>query len=76
MILEGINNDGGIGGGGGGVEEALRPPRFERSWFWVAASVLAWVAFWDLADRHQAHMLSRIISWAAVLAAIWVANNL
>jgi len=50
--------------------------RFERPWFYVAASILAWVVFWDMADRHQEHIFSRLLAWSAVLTAIWAANNL
>ena len=49
---------------------------FRRPWFFVAATVLAWMAFWDMADRHQESVLSRLLAWTTVLAALWAANNL
>lgn len=58
------------------IMEAQDEVYFERRWFFVAASILAWVVFWDMADRHQEHAFSRLLAWSAVLAAIWVANNL
>jgi len=50
--------------------------RMERKWFYVTASVLSWIVFWDLADRHQDNALSRAVSWAAVAVAIWVAIHM
>ena len=58
------------------LELRRREPRFERHWFYVAASITAWVVFWNLADRHQENISSRLLAWGAVLAAFWVANNL
>jgi len=48
--------------------------QFERPWFYVLASILAWVVFWDLADQNQHHVLSRLLAWSAVFVAIWVAR--
>ena len=50
--------------------------RFKRPWFYICASVLAWVVFWDLADRHQANAISRLLAWGAVYAAFWVGRNM
>jgi len=51
--------------------------RFERQWFYVAASVLvAWNAFWAMADRHQNDPASQRLAWMLVLVALWAANTL
>lgn len=48
--------------------------RFKRQAFYVCASILAWVVFWDLADQNQASVLSRFLAWGTVLAAFWLAR--
>lgn len=48
--------------------------RFKRQAFYVCASILAWVVFWDLADQNQASLLSRLLAWGTVLAAFWLAR--
>lgn len=47
--------------------------RFEREWFFIASSILAWVAFWDLADRQHENPHVHMLAWMCVFVAIWVA---
>lgn len=58
--------------------DGVRPDgiRFERQWFFVAASILAWWRFWNLADAHQHDRRSQIMAWTAVGLAIWAATYL
>ena len=49
--------------------------RFRRDWFYFWASVLAWVLFWEHADRHQASPHAQLLSWTIVLVAMWVAST-
>lgn len=48
--------------------------RFKRHAFYVCASILAWVVFWDLADQNQNSILSRLLAWGTVLVAFWLAR--
>ena len=50
--------------------------RFQRHGFNAGASVLAWVAFWDMANRHQDDWRFQMLSWACVITAIWASVNL
>ena len=60
-----------------GWEEVVeREARFGRQWFYVASTITAWVVFWELADRHQENVLSRILAWGTVAVAIWAAANM
>ena len=48
--------------------------RFKREAFYVCASILAWMVFWDLADQNQNSILSRLLAWGTVLVAFWLAR--
>lgn len=50
-----------------------RDVRFEREWFYVAAAVLGWVAFWDMADRHQGNFRAHALAWLAIGIAVMTA---
>lgn len=47
--------------------------RFGREWFYVASSIMAWIAFWQMADRHQHEAASQRLAWLTVLIALWAA---
>jgi len=47
--------------------------RFPRPSFYFAASVLAWVVFWELAERNQQNPHSQAMAWLFVFVAAWVA---
>jgi len=47
--------------------------RFPRQSFFIAASVLAWVVFWELAERHQRSPYTQTMAWLFVFVAIWLA---
>lgn len=49
--------------------------RFERQTFYIVASILAWVVFWQLADAHAQSPHAQLIAWFIVLVAVWVAEN-
>ena len=53
----------------------LEDLRFQRHWYFVAASILAWVAFWQLADRNAQHAYAQVLAWTAVFVAIWIASE-
>lgn len=57
--------------------QELRPEdaRFERSWFWVTLPILAWVAFWRIADEHMENPHAQALCWFIVLLAVWAAAN-
>ena len=72
--LRSANGD--LDGAEGWEEIVEREARFGRQWFYVASTVTAWVVFWELADRHQENVLSRILAWGTVAVAIWAAANM
>lgn len=47
--------------------------RFERPAFYIAASIVAWIAFWELADRNQQNPYSHVMAWLFVFVAVWLA---
>lgn len=50
--------------------------RYDRSWFWVLASVFwSWFAFWHIADNHAESPHAHVIAWACVGLAFWFARN-
>ena len=49
--------------------------RYERQGFYSTVSVLAWTAFWELADQNQDNWRSVLLTWVCVGAAMWVAIN-
>jgi len=49
--------------------------RYERQGFYSSVSVLAWTAFWELADQNQDNWRSVLLTWVCVGAAMWVAIN-
>ncbi len=54
-------------------EDALR---YERDWFYTAASVLCWTIFWNFADQHQDNPHAQFLVWTIILAAAWFTDNL
>jgi hypothetical protein len=49
--------------------------RFERRWVWVMLSILAWVAFWRIADEHAGNAYAQTLCWFVVLVALWIVAN-
>lgn len=47
--------------------------QFPRPFVYIAASLLAWVAFWELADRNQHNPHSQTMAWLFVFVAVYVA---
>lgn len=50
--------------------------RFPRHFVYIAGSVLAWMAFWELADQNQHNPHTQIMTWVFVLIAVWLAYTL
>jgi hypothetical protein len=50
--------------------------RFARDSFWVVASILGWVVFWDLAKRHNENHHAQVLVWTIVFVAGWATDNL
>ena len=48
---------------------------FERTTFYVVASVLAWTVFWQLADRNQGNRNTQTLAWVVLCLALWLADN-
>jgi hypothetical protein len=59
------------------LAETVEPGQlvYDRGWFWVAASVLTWYAFWYVADAHGESPIAQYIAWAAIGLSIWFARN-
>jgi len=49
--------------------------QFPRHFFYIAASVLAWVAFWELADGNQQNPHTQTMAWLFVFLAVWLAYS-
>lgn len=49
--------------------------RYDRDWFWVITSVLAWYAFWHIADAHGESPYAHCIAWAAIGLSFYFARN-
>lgn len=58
-----------------GEGRPLADLRFERSWFWVMMPILAWVAFWRIADEHMDNPHAQALCWFVVIIAVWAAGN-
>lgn len=50
--------------------------KYTRHGFYAGISVFVWVAFWDLANRHQDNWRFQVLSWACMFAAIWASANM
>lgn len=53
----------------------LQEIRFQREWFYFAASVLAWGLFWEIADRQHDNPHAQFLAWVTVFIAVWIADN-
>lgn len=58
----------------GRVEEHALPENvfFRREWWMVMLSLLAWGAFWEIAERHEDNAHAQFLTWLAVVLA-WMA---
>ena len=49
--------------------------RFARAGFHVAASMLAWRVFWELADRNNDNRYAQTLAWTVVCVALWIVSR-
>lgn len=54
--------------------DKVNMPRFQRQWYWVALSILAWGIFWRFADEHAENVQARSLAWFTVLVAVLLAS--
>ena len=47
--------------------------RFPRQFVYIVCAVLAWTAFWDLANRNQHNPNSVTLHWVCIFVAAWLA---
>jgi len=47
--------------------------RFPRAGFYIAVSILAWVAFWTVVEQNQHVPHTQTLAWTCVAVAVWVA---
>lgn len=52
-----------------------REAPFERKWYWIAAAILSWAAFWRIADRFAESPYAQVLAWLTIGTAVWVASN-
>lgn len=50
--------------------------RYERQWVYVVFAILAWAAFWNIADQYRDNRHAVRLSWLVLMVAILVAYNL
>lgn len=50
--------------------------RFKREWVYIAFSILAWMAFWDMAEQNQHDFYAQMLGWTAVILAVTAAYHL
>ena len=48
---------------------------FQREWFYLVASVLAWGLFWEIADRQHDNPHAQLLAWMTVFVAVWFAEH-
>lgn len=48
--------------------------RFERSCFYLWASIMAWGVFWELAERHHDQPHAQFMVWTLVFVAAWITD--
>jgi hypothetical protein len=58
-----------------GLDVRANELRYERQGVWVVLSILAWVAFWRIADEHAGNVFAQSLCWFIVLVAIWMVDN-
>ena len=42
-----------------------------RNFIYIAGAVLAWAAFWELAERHHENAAAQTMAWTFVFIAVW-----
>ena len=59
------------------AKEGVRPEelRFPRAGWYIAASMLAWTAFWELTARNHEDPYSQVLARLVVFVAVWVATS-
>jgi hypothetical protein len=48
--------------------------QFERGYFYLWASIMAWGVFWELAERHHDEPHAQFMVWTFVFVAAWVTD--
>ena len=59
------------------AKEGVRPEelRFPQAGWYIAASMLAWTAFWELTARNHENPYSQVLARLVVFVAVWVATS-
>jgi len=46
-----------------------------RKWYWIAAAILSWAAFWRVADHFAESPYAQVLAWLIIGVAIWITTN-